>query len=193
MKISRSLSAFSLAALLIATLQASAASNSLVQDEFRIEEFQLFHDVLRSLQPETLTKGDFQRIRSTATELVARGEAIVKLDMPEVPNARPRKFLTVRKKFEKWLTRFAIDARTGSDAKLKKSFTAVYDSFEQLADLAPEAYPGGDLLQVFSLDCPSRLEAGTEILSRRTYPTLNLPFFGRSQPERLLKARTRAQ
>ena len=161
MKRSRSL-VLALAAILVVTLEVLHASGSLVQDEFRIEEFQLFHDVLLPLQHEALPQGDFQRIRSMATELVTRGEAIVKLDVPDVPNAQPRTFLKVRKKFEKWLTRFATDARTGSNAKLKKSFTAVHDSFEQLVDLVPSAYPGGDPPTV-SLDCPSKSEAGSEI------------------------------
>lgn len=160
MKRSRSL-VFALAAILMVTLEVPHAS-SLVQDEFKIEEFQLFHDILRPLQHEALPQGDFQRIRSMATELVKRGEAIVKLDVPDVPNAQPRKFLKVRKKFKKWLSRFATDARTGSNAKLKKSFTAVHDSFEQLLDLMPSAYPGGDPPTV-SLDCPSKSEAGREI------------------------------
>lgn len=162
MKRSRLFAVLPLAALLLFILGASPASKALAQDEFRIEEYERFHVVLRPLQHEALPHGDFQRIRSMARELVTRGEAIVKLDVPDVPNARPRKFLKARKKFETWLTKFAIDARTGRDAKLKKSFIAVHDSFEQLADLVPEAYPGGDP-PTLSLSCPSRAEAGSEI------------------------------
>ncbi len=162
MKRSQALAVLPLAAILLLSLGASDASNAVVQHEFRIEEFQLFHDVLRPLQHEALPQGDFQRIRSMATELVTRGEAIVKLDVPEVPGARPRKFLKVRKKFARWLTRFATDARIGSDAKLKKSFAAVHDSFEQLAELAPAAYPGGDP-PTLSLNCPGKAETDSKI------------------------------
>lgn len=185
MKRSRSF-VFALAAILMVTLEVPA-SGSLVQHEFRIEEFQLFHDVLRPLQHEALPRGDFQRIRSMATELVTRGEAIVKLDVPDVPNAQPRKFLKVRKKFAKWLSRFATDARTGSNARLKKSFTAVHDSFEQLADLVPSAYPGGDLLQVVSLDCPSKSEAGTEITLTAYVPDSEFTFLWKVTAGKIVK------
>jgi hypothetical protein len=127
----------------ILTLAApKAATNVAVQHGgFGIKEYELFHDVLSPLQHEALPKGDFRRIRSMANELVTRGRAIVKLAVPEAPKTERRKFTNARRKFNLALARFKADAKRNNDTKLKKSFTAVHDSFEELADLASTTHP----------------------------------------------------
>lgn len=163
MKRSQSVSVFAFAASLIWILVVSPASNAVVQHEFRIEEYELFHDVLRPLQHEALPQSDFQRIRSMASELVARGKAIVKLGVPEAPRVPRREFAEARRKFDRALDAFWSDSKSGSNAKLKKSFTRVHDFFEELAALVPAVYPGG-APPVVNLNCPSsKLKAGTEI------------------------------
>lgn len=143
MKKSQSLFVLSLAAILILSLAPNASTNALVQRKFRIKEYELFHDVLHPLQHEALPQGDFLRIRMMASEIVTRGKAIVKLGVPEAPKANRREFAKALKRFDKALARFKNDARTGSNNRLKESYTAVHDSFEKLADLAPTVYSLG--------------------------------------------------
>jgi hypothetical protein len=163
MKRSQLLSLFT-AAIFILTLEVPDASTSAAaQHRFRIKEYELFHDVLEPLQHEALPQSDFRRIRSMANELVSRGKAIVKLGVPEAPKSNRREFAKALRKFDKALAKLKTRARKGSDTKLKKSFSAVHDSFEKLADLVPTVYPGGSPPTI-SLDCPSsKLEAGSTI------------------------------
>jgi len=98
-----------------------------------------------------------------ARELTTRGKAIVKLGVPDAPKPARRKFAETRRKFDRALTAFNSDARKGSDSRLEKSFTAVHDSFEELADLVPTVHPSGPPPTVF-VNCPSvQPEAGSKI------------------------------
>jgi hypothetical protein len=167
---SRSIFAFALAAVLIFSLEAPGGANSAVQHEFGIEEYELFHELLHPLQHEALPQGDFKRIRSMASNLVARGKAIVKLEVPRVSNPGRQKFVEARRKFDRALAAFKADARQGSDSRLKKSFTAVHDSFEQLADLVPTVYSRGDPPAI-AVECPAaKPEAGTVITVKAFAP-----------------------
>jgi hypothetical protein len=134
-----------LAAICILTFGVSyAATNAAVQHGFQIKEYELFHDILHPLQHEALPQEDFQRIRLMANELVTRGKAIVKLGVPEAPKANRREFAKSLREFDKALARFKTDAKADNNTKLKKSYIAVHDSFEKLADLVPSVYPASD-------------------------------------------------
>jgi hypothetical protein len=124
-----------LTTILMIGLAASPATNAAAPQRFVIEEYQLFYELLNPLLRGALPEGDFQRIRSSANELVARGKAIVKLRVHE-----NRKFAEARRKFDRALDAFMIDARKDDNPRLVKSFTAAHDSFEELADIAPTAY-----------------------------------------------------
>jgi hypothetical protein len=193
MRRSRSL-VLALAAIFILILDVSHASNSIAQREFRIEEYELFHDVLQPLQHEALPQGDFQRIRAMATELVTRGKAIVGLGVPEAPSASRRRFAKARKKFDMTLARLKADAKAGSDAVLKKSLVAVHDSFEQLADLVPTVYQLG-MPPIVGVNCPAeKPEAGSEItLSAYTGDPDGLVFFWTISGGKILRVRVRRQ
>ncbi len=141
MKSSQLRSLLTFAAILILIFGGTGASISAAEQHgFRLREYELFHDVLEPMQHEALPQGDFQRIRSMASELVTRGKAIVKLGVPQAPSAPRREFANTRRAFDKALARFSADAKKGSDARLKQSFTAVHDLFEKLADLVPTVY-----------------------------------------------------
>lgn len=131
-----------LLSIFILTLEAPKASThaAVQHGGFGIKEYELFHDVLEPMQHEALPQGDFARIRSMANELVTRGGAIAKLGIPKVPKAQRREFTRMLRKFDLALTRFRADAKRNNDTKLKKSFTTVHDSFEELADLAATAH-----------------------------------------------------
>jgi hypothetical protein len=156
MKRSRSISVLKFAAICILTLGLPcAATNGAVQHGFQLKEYELFHDVLQPLQHEALPEEDFQRIRTMANELVTRGKAIVKLDLPQAPpNAKRREFAKSLREFDRALARFNIDARAKNNTRLKKSYIAVHDSFEKLAELVPSVYPMGDP-PIASIRCPS--------------------------------------
>jgi hypothetical protein len=160
---SRSISVLALLAILISTVGVRRVATAAVQDDVEFDEYDLFHELLHPLQHEALPQGDFQRIRSTADELVTRGKAIVKLEVPRAPKSQRQKFMDARRKFDRALAAFKANARNGSDSRLKKSFTAVHDSFEQLADLVPTVYSRGDPPAI-AVECPSgKTEAGTVI------------------------------
>ena len=145
MKRSPSISVLKVAAICILTLGVPcAATNGAVQHGFQITEYELFHDVLHPLQHEALPEEDFQRIRTMANELVTRGRAIVKLGLPQAPNTNRREFAKSLREFDRALARFKRDAKAKNDTKLKKSYIAVHDSFEKLADLVPSVSPGSD-------------------------------------------------
>jgi hypothetical protein len=146
MKRSQAPLVLTLAAVFILTLEVPNASTSTaVQHRFPIKEYELFHDVLEPLQHEALPQGDFRRIRAMANELVTRGKAIVALgippESPEASKSQRRKFVKMLRKLDRALAIFKTDAQTGSNTDLKKSFTAVHDYFEGLADLVPSVYP----------------------------------------------------
>ena len=105
---------------------------------FSVKEYGAFHEVLHPLEHEALPNKDFQRIRTNAKELVKRGKAIVKLDVP----ARTHEKYTVEfrkelKKFSESLKLFEQHAKKGSDRELEESFSAVHDSFEMLLGMLP--------------------------------------------------------
>jgi hypothetical protein len=163
MKRSQLVSALTLLAVFIITSRVPyAATNGAVQKEFRIEEYELFHDVLEPLQHEALPQGDFQRIRSMASELVTRGKAIVKLGVPPAPKTNRRDFAKALRTFDRALAKFKAHAKSGSNARLEESFTIAHDSFEKLADLVPTMYPSGSPPAVL-MKCPGSAEAGTKI------------------------------
>jgi hypothetical protein len=134
-----------------------------VQHGFQIKEYELFHDVLHPLQHEALPQEDFQRIRSMANELVTRGRAIVKLGVPEARRANRLEFAKTLRKFDGALASFKSDARARNDIRLRKSYIAVHDLFEKLAELVPSVYPMGDP-PIASIECPSnKVAPGEEV------------------------------
>lgn len=151
MKRAQPLSLLALGAILILVVEISRAANAVVQQRFAIEEYELFHKVLDPLQHEALPQGDFQRIRSVANELVESGKAIVKLRLPKAEGENRRRFAETRRKFDRALDAFMSDARKNNNPRLGKSLTAVHDSFEELADLAPTVY--SPHLPTVSLSC----------------------------------------
>lgn len=158
---SRALSVLIVVAIFILTTGVpNPSTRAAAQHGLRIKEYELFHEVLHPLQHEALPQRDFRRIRSMAIELVTRGKAILALRVPSMPDVQHRQFARARRRFDRALTRFGNDARKSNDARLKESYTAVHNTFEELLDLAFEAYPGG-LPPVLSLNCPST-ETGAE-------------------------------
>jgi hypothetical protein len=134
---------FAAASLLLSTALLSpahaATSKSVAEDHgFGVKEYEEFHHVLHPLQHEALPAKDFKRIRSKAGELVARGEAILKLGVPRgVDKKDTEEFGEKLKEFGAALVKFKSDAGGATDDRLKESYIAVHDSFESLADLLP--------------------------------------------------------
>jgi hypothetical protein len=139
-----------------------ATTNAPIQHRFHIDQYDQFHAILHPLQHEALPQGDFQRIRSMANELVTRGKAIVMLKIPDAPKDDRRKFAKKLKEFDQALVRFKTNAKSGNNTRLRKSYMAVHDSFEKLADLVPSVYPGGDPPILF-VSCPSSKVEGSEL------------------------------
>ncbi|HEU0253241.1 MAG TPA: hypothetical protein VFR12_09445 [Pyrinomonadaceae bacterium] len=105
---------------------------------FGVKEYDAFHDVLHPLEHEALPKGDFAKIRSDAKELTKRGEAIVKLGVPKgIKAEQVEEFKKHMSDFTAALTKFSSAADSGTDADLKTSFSAVHDSFEEMAHMLP--------------------------------------------------------
>jgi hypothetical protein len=166
-KRSRTFSSLALPAILLLTLAVSpSARAAAAAHTYWANVYSFFQDVLDPLQDEAIPRGDVQRIRSMANELVTRGQAIVNLDVPEdVSNPYQRKFAEARRKFFRALSALALAAnsRAGTDAEVKKSFAAVHDSFERLAELAPRVYPPV-AFPVISINCPrGEPAAGSQI------------------------------
>jgi hypothetical protein len=125
---------FVLLALASVTVATSAAND----EGFGVKEYDDFHHVLHHLQHEALPKNDLATIRNRAEELVKLGDAIVKLGVPA--KTKPEKVEDFKKglaSFSKVLAKYGADAKSGSDAELKKSYEAVHESFEELADMLP--------------------------------------------------------
>jgi hypothetical protein len=105
---------------------------------FGIKEYDAFHDVLHPLEHEALPKGDFAKIRSQAKELIARGDAVVKLGVPDgIKAEKAEAFKKHLDGFAKALVKFGADAESGTDADLKTSFSTAHDLFEELAHMLP--------------------------------------------------------
>lgn len=143
-------------------LGSSHGSRRVVQHEFQIAQYERFHDVLQPLEHEALPQKDFRRIREMAGELVTCGKAIVRLGLPDGWGS-VRRFAKARKAFDRSLGRFKLDAKSGSNLRLKKAFAAVHDSFEELEDSLPAGYPISDPPAVM-IECPaSKVQPGTII------------------------------
>ncbi len=56
------------------------------------------------------------------------------------------------KRFSKAISKFARDAKDGSDSKLQRSYSAVHDSFEKLARLSENINRG--VTPLIGLTCP---------------------------------------
>jgi hypothetical protein len=129
----RKLAVTLLSAVLLLTLVAFVHAES-----FGLKEYDDFHDVLHHLQHEALPKNDLATIRNRAEELVKFGDAIVKLGVPaKVKAEKSEGFKNELANFSKFLAKYSADAKSGSDADLKKSYEAVHDSFEELAGMLP--------------------------------------------------------
>jgi hypothetical protein len=121
----------------IASLSALGATNA-TQHGFSVKEYEEFHDVLHPLEHEALPKKDFKQIRSLASLVVKRGNAIVKLGVPSgTSDDKKEEFAKELESFRKALARFKGDAKTGSNDQLKTSYSAVHDTFEMLAGMLP--------------------------------------------------------
>ncbi len=103
---------------------------------FGIQAFNRFHDVLHPLEHDALPKGDFKTIRARAAELVNLGRPITKMAVPRGATDATM-FKNKQKEFAKALANFRRDARSGTDEQLKTSYSAVHDSFEELAGMLP--------------------------------------------------------
>ncbi|MCM3906323.1 MAG: hypothetical protein ND866_31940 [Pyrinomonadaceae bacterium] len=125
--------AFLLSAVL---LDGPGATSAAGQHGFSVKEYEEFHDVLHPLEHEALPKKDFKRIRSQASLLVKRGNAIVKLGVPSgTSENKKEEFAKELDSFRKALAKFRSDAKQGTNDQLKTSYSAVHDSFEMLAAL----------------------------------------------------------
>ncbi len=112
-----------------------ACANVKAQHHFSFKEYEEFHDVLHPLEHEALPNKDYARIRSQANELVRRGNAIVKRGVPQNSPVRAEMKREL-KKFRRALSKFAAAARSTDNARLSTTYSAVHDSFEQLAALS---------------------------------------------------------
>ena len=105
---------------------------------FGVKEYDDFHHVLHHLQHEALPKNDLATIRNRAEELVKLGDAIIKLGVPAKTKAeKVEEFKKELATFSNNLAKYGTDAKSGSDADLKKSYEAVHESFEELAEMLP--------------------------------------------------------
>jgi hypothetical protein len=124
---------FVVTALLAATLFLVATIEAAPQHGFSLPEYNQFHDVLHPLEHEALPKNDYGTIRAKAGQLVFRGRSIVKLGVPAgMKDEQKEEFAKELKKFDHSLNKFRVDARRSSNTKLRRSYSAVHDSFEIL-------------------------------------------------------------
>jgi len=136
--------AFVLPMLWVFVLLFSAVTTSAApQHGFSVKQYEEFHDVLHPLEHEALPKKDYRRIRANSALLVKRGQAVVKLGMPAgMADDQKKEFTKCLNTFSKALARFRTDARKGTNARLKNSYSAVHDSFEMLASTLPRKNAG---------------------------------------------------
>ncbi len=142
MKRLRILTFFVLTAVLLSTASFSVpgATNAVPQHGFSSQEYEKFHDVLHPLEHDALPKKDYRRIRSQANLLVKRGNAIVKLGVPNgTSEDRKEEFAKELDSFREALAKFRVDARRGTNDQLKASYSAVHDKFEMLAAMLPRS------------------------------------------------------
>ncbi len=134
----RFLSTLVLSALLSATFNLSASANA---PGIGIKEYDDFHDVLHPLEHEAMPKKDYEQIRGQAAELVKRGFAIVKLDVPT--SQQPENVEDFKRELEKFqasLKTFAVAADKGTNQQLTETFATVHDSYETLAGMLRKKY-----------------------------------------------------
>lgn len=120
----------------LCALMLLAATASAEEEHFSVREYNEFHDILHPLQHEALPNKDFKTIRARAAELVARGDAIIKLGVPANVK-KTAEFEQELKKFADALAKFKSDAAGTSDEQLEQSYLAVHDTFEMLAHMLP--------------------------------------------------------
>lgn len=114
------------------------SSDAKPTEDFSVKEYDDFHRVLHPLEHEALPKNDMATIRRRASELINLGEAIVKLGVPAGTKSESvENFKKELTKFKEALSKYGSDAESGSDADLKKSYSAVHDSFEELVGMLP--------------------------------------------------------
>lgn len=122
--------------LLLAGISFAASDDK--KHSFGFKEYDAFHDLLHPLEHEALPKGDFAKIRADAKELIKRGDAIVKLGVPQGSKTESvEEFKKQLNEFAKALVKFKGDAESGTDTDLKTSYSAVHDIFEELARMLP--------------------------------------------------------
>ena len=85
---------------------------------------------------EAMPHKDFKTVRARASELVKRGRAIVKAGVPQGVKDEAAFRLSL-KDFVEELAGFKKAARGRDDAQLEKTFNALHDTFERLADMLP--------------------------------------------------------
>ncbi len=113
---------------------------SITASDFGVKEYDDFHEVLHPLEHEALPKNDFATIRARASELVTLGQAITKLGVPNATKPENRvEFRKQLKSFKEALSKFRSAAKSGTDAELKTTYSAVHDSFEMLAAMLPRS------------------------------------------------------
>jgi soluble cytochrome b562 len=123
---------------LLATLILFSLATAVSADEFSVKEYGEFHEVLHPLQHEALPAKDFKRIRANAADLVKRGQAIVKVGVPQgTSDNQVEEFRRELKTFTGALDKFSSHSQSGTDEQLEASFSAVHDSFEMLAGMLP--------------------------------------------------------
>jgi hypothetical protein len=108
-----------------------------MKKEFGTAEFEAFHTVLRPLQHKALPAKDFKKIRENSELLVEKGEAIVKLGIPK-DIEKTAEYDKALQSFSKALAKYKGDAKSGTDAELKKSYLAVHDLYEKLMNYLPD-------------------------------------------------------
>jgi hypothetical protein len=108
-----------------------------MKKEFGKVEFEAFHTVLRPLQHKALPAKDFKKIREKSELLVEKGEAIVNLGIPK-DIEKTAEYERTLQNFSGALVKYKTDAKSGTDAELKKSYLAVHDLYEKLMNYLPD-------------------------------------------------------
>jgi hypothetical protein len=108
-----------------------------MKKEFGKAEFEAFHTVLRPLQHKALPAKDFKKIREKSELLVEKGEAIVNLGVPKNIE-KTAEYEKALQSFSDALVKYKSDAKSGTDAELKKSYLAVHDLYERLMNYLPD-------------------------------------------------------
>ena len=121
------------------------------------------------MEHEALPQKDYARIRRHAAELVRLGRVVVKVGVSPFSKV-PEETKKELKKFRQALSKFSAVAKTGNDAELRVAYSAVHDTFEQLAALARNLNPACNLPPWISLNCPLTVDDGETITLTAQYP-----------------------